>query len=412
MSESRVFVLGGYQTDFSRNWAREESELFDMICVAFEGAIAATDIAPGEIETVHVGNFAAELFCSQGQIGGFVPSLHPDLDGIPTARHEAACASGSIAALAAASEIEAGRYGLACLIGVEMMRNVPGDIATRHLGAARWVGKEADDARYVWPHLFNELGEEYDRRYGLRYQHLAAIARNNFENARRNPNAQSRNWRFTEESFSEDDDANPVIDGRIRRQDCGQVTDGAAVVFLASEEYAARYAARRGVDVSAIPIIEGWGHRTAPMRLADKLDRSRNSPYILPHVRGTVEDAFRRAGIGGVADVDGLEVHDCFSTTEYMAIDHFGITAPGESWKAVEDGSIAMGGRIPVNASGGLIGLGHPVGATGVRMLLDCAKQVTDTAGDYQIDGARRMATLNVGGSATTTVSFVVGRLT
>jgi acetyl-CoA C-acetyltransferase len=93
-----------------------------------------------------------------------------------------------------------------------------------------------------------------------------------------------------------------------------------------------------------------------------------------------------------------------------MAIDHFGITAAGESWKALESGDIEMGGKIPVNASGGLIGLGHPVGTTGVRMLLDSFKQVTERAGDYQIQGARNVATLNIGGSATTTVSFIIGR--
>jgi acetyl-CoA C-acetyltransferase len=92
-----------------------------------------------------------------------------------------------------------------------------------------------------------------------------------------------------------------------------------------------------------------------------------------------------------------------------MAIDHFGITAPGESWKAIEAGDIEMGGRIPINPSGGLIGLGHPVGATGVRMALDCYKQTTGQAGDYQVENASNFATLNVGGSATTSVSFVVG---
>jgi acetyl-CoA C-acetyltransferase len=127
-------------------------------------------------------------------------------------------------------------------------------------------------------------------------------------------------------------------------------------------------------------------------------------------VRGAISDAFARAGIEGVDRLDGIETHDCFTSTEYMAIDHFGITEPGQSWQAVENGDIALGGRIPVNASGGLIGLGHPVGATGVRMMLDSYKQVTGRAGDYQIEGAKTVATLNIGGSATTTVSFVVGR--
>ena len=94
--------------------------------------------------------------------------------------------------------------------------------------------------------------------------------------------------------------------------------------------------------------------------------------------------------------------------SEYMAIDHFGITGPGESWKAVENGELERDGAIPVNPSGGLIGVGHPVGATGVRMLHDAARQVTGQAGDCQVDGARTFATLNIGGSLTTTVSFVV----
>ena len=95
--------------------------------------------------------------------------------------------------------------------------------------------------------------------------------------------------------------------------------------------------------------------------------------------------------------------------TEYMAIEHLGMTAPGEAWKAIEDGSIEIGGRLPVNPSGGLIGGGHPVGATGVRMTLDAFKQVTGRAGDYQVEGAKTVQTLNIGGSTTTTVSLVVG---
>ena len=92
-----------------------------------------------------------------------------------------------------------------------------------------------------------------------------------------------------------------------------------------------------------------------------------------------------------------------------MAIDHFGITPPGQSWQAVESGLIEFGSKLPINPSGGLIGLGHPVGATGARMLLDATRQVTNQAGAYQVDGARTFATLNIGGSCATVCSFVVG---
>ena len=130
----------------------------------------------------------------------------------------------------------------------------------------------------------------------------------------------------------------------------------------------------------------------------------------MPHVRDAITDAFARAGIEGVDALDGIETHDCMTPSEYMAIDHFGVTAPGESWKAVEEGVLERGGRTPINASGGLMGGGHPVGATGIRMLVDAAAQVQGEAGEMQIEGARRMATLNIGGSTATTVSFIVER--
>jgi acetyl-CoA C-acetyltransferase len=407
----RVYVLGGYQTDFSDNWARKGVELFDGFGQTVNAALAATGLEPAQIDVAHVGNFAGELFCRQGHLGGFFAALHPEFAGKPASRHEAACASGSIALLAAAAEIEAGRYGLAAVVGIEQMRNVPGQTAAGYIGApAMWSGHECLDVTYPWPHMFSGLALEYDRRFGIRHEHLAAIAQNNFANARRNPNAQTRRWEFTDASFTQDEEANPVIEGCMRKQDCGQITDGAAVVFLANATRAADYAKARGLRLEDLPYIKGWGHRTAPITLQQKLDDSRGGPYIFPHVRGAITDAYQRAGITGCDALDAIETHDCFTSTEYMAIDHFGITAPGESWKAIESGTIAMGGSLPINASGGLIGLGHPVGATGVRMLLDSYKQVTGQAGDYQVDGARTVATLNIGGSATTTVSFIVGR--
>ena len=140
-----------------------------------------------------------------------------------------------------------------------------------------------------------------------------------------------------------------------------------------------------------------------------KVRRSQGEEYVMPHVREAITDAWGRARITGPRDLDSIETHDCFSMTEYMAIDHFGMTEPGQSWQAIEDGKIAFDGELPVNPSGGLIGLGHPVGATGIRMLADSAKQVRHEAGDYQVEGAKNVQTLNIGGSGTTSVSFVVG---
>ena len=163
------------------------------------------------------------------------------------------------------------------------------------------------------------------------------------------------------------------------------------------------------MTLSDIPRIKGWGHNTARLRFDDKVAESADDEYVLPHVRSTVTSAMKRAGIADVSGIDGIETHDCFTTSEYMAIDHFGITAPGESWKAVEEGWLEIDGKHPINPSGGLIGAGHPVGATGVRQLLDGHKQVTGQAGDYQVEGAKNFQTLNIGGSGTTSVSFVIG---
>ena len=406
---SAVYILGGAQTDFARNWAREGLELYDMFEQSLREGINAAGIEPAQIEVGHVGNFVGDLFAGQGLIGGFFGQVYPELAAIPTSRHEAACASGSIATLCAMRDIEAGHYDVACVLGLELMRNVDGQTAAEYLGAARWLGHEANTADFPWPHMFDRITREYDQRYGINSDHLTAIAEINFDNAKRNPNAQSRAWKFPAGCFSNDDKLNPVIEGAVRKMDCGQITDGAACVVLASAKAAKAHAEKQGLQLQDIPRIKGWGHHSAPILLETKLQLSKKQALLFPHAKATLDDAWQRAGFKQLTDLDGLETHDCFSVTEYMAIDHSGLTAPGESWKAVEEGRIATGGDFPINPSGGLIGLGHPVGATGVRMLLDCAKQVEGTAGDYQIPGAENLITFNVGGSTTTCASFVVG---
>lgn len=129
-----VFILGGHQTDFARNWAREGFELADMFAETLHAGLEAADLEAQEIESAHVGNFTAELFCGQGHLGGFFAAATPALFGAPAARHEAACASGSMALLAAMAEIEAERYGLIAVLGIEMMRNVKGDQAALYIG--------------------------------------------------------------------------------------------------------------------------------------------------------------------------------------------------------------------------------------------------------------------------------------
>ncbi|CAN5917586.1 acetyl-CoA acetyltransferase [soil metagenome] len=394
-----VFILGGVQSDFARHLAREGTgldglvgEMVDQVC-----AHARVDVA--DIDAIHVGNAFGELFTGQAQMGALPATARPALWGVPASRHEAACASGSIAVLSAMRDIEAGVYECVLVVGVEQERNVSGEIAAKHMGAAAWVGHEGEGARYVWPHMFSRIADAYAERWGLKHEHLAAIAKKNLANARKNPLAQTRSWEWTDATFG-DEKLNAVVEGRLRRYDCAQVTDGAAAALLASPSFARRHADRVGTKS---PRIVGWGHRTAALGLDAKLARHTDTSQLLvPHLAQAFQDALRRAAVPDVRALSGIEVHDCFTITQYPAVEHVGPTAPGEAFKEIEAPT------LPVNPSGGLIGGGHPVGATGVRMLVDAMKQVTGAAGDTQVEGATRFATLNIGGSATTAVAFIV----
>ncbi|MGJ9422603.1 acetyl-CoA acetyltransferase [Aeromicrobium sp. CF3.5] len=403
-----LYVLGGAQTDFARNWASEGLGLIDMFREVLPPTFADAQVDPSEIEVVHVGNLAGELFAGQAQLGGMVAAAEPALVGRPSTRHEAACASGSTALVAAGADIASGRYDVALVVGVELMRNVSAKQAADHLGAAAWAGREALDAEYAWPALFADIAEEYDARYGLDHAVLGRFAEIAFSNGAGNPLGQTRDWSFAEGAFSTDDTANPPVEGQLRKTDCGRITDGAAAVVVAGPTYAAEWAAARGLELDQLARITGFGHRTDTLLLADKLAASRDTEHLFPHLRGTVSDALGRADVASIEDVDVVEMHDCFSITGLVTLEHLGLVAGGKGGEAVLDGTIEPGGRLPVNPGGGLLSGGHPVGATGVRMVLDATRQVTGTAGPLQVDGARRVLTVNVGGSFTTAVSFVV----
>jgi len=398
-------ILGGYRSDFARNFRKEGRSISDLVAEVVEGTLAASGIRADAVETIHLANAFGELYTGQGHLGAMPATAVAGLWGTPAMRHEGACASGSLAMLSAMAELEAGRYDCALVIGAEIERSLPGPQAAAVQAAAAHVGYETDEPGLLWPSTFDRIAGAYDQRYGVDERHLRAIGRKNLENAKANPNAQTRSWAFGEASFSDDDAANPVVAGRLRRNDCCQITDGGAGIVLVSDRWL-----RRNPPHTARARITGWGHRTVGLSLEAKLERTCGSRWVMPHVREAIEEAFRRAAIASVDDLDLIETHDCMTPSEYLAIDHFGITAPGESWKAIEEGTLERDGRIPMNPSGGLIGGGHPVGATGIRMLVDVTAQLSDEAGEMQIEGAQRAATLNIGGSTATTVSFVVAR--
>ena len=413
---SKVYILGGAQTDFERNWTKEGKGMVALLKEAMADGLAGAGLCFEDVKNLNkdnrvscfVGNFIAEKYTDQGHLGAFLTEVDEAFYGVPSARYEAACASSSVAIDAAATKIRADEYDVAIIVGWELMKTVESRVGGDYLGRAAYYDKEGRGVDLPFPKLFGKLADETLKKYPeldeKRYMDaLARISVINYGNAKRNPLAQTRKWFMSfEQASTRDTETNPLVGGRLGVSDCSQVTDGAAVVGLCSE----RYLKEKGYKNK--PVIKGYGHRTAPMLFEKKMADNENSKYTLPWTRQACLDAYKRAGMD-VSDIDVFETHDCFTSSEYAAISAFGLTEPGKEYEAVESGLIEFNGSKPINPSGGLIGCGHPVGASGARMLLDLYKQVTGTAGNYQVSEAKNGMMLNIGGSATTNYVFIIG---
>ena len=414
---SKVYILGGAQTDFERNWKKEGKGMVAILKEVMADGLAHAGLSFDDVKALNddnrvacfVGNFIAEKYVDQGHLGAFLTEVDPAFYGVPSARYEAACASSSVAIDAAATKIRADEYDVAIVVGWELMKTVDSKLGGDFLGRAAYYEKEGKGIELPFPKLFGRLADETLKKYPeldeKRYMDaLAKISVINYSNAKRNPLAQTRKWFMSyDQASTRGTDTNPLVGGKLGVSDCSQVTDGAAVVVLCSE----RFLVERGYQDK--PIIKGYGHRTAPMLFEKKMADNEGSEYILPWTRQAVLDAYKRAGLT-VGDIDVFETHDCFTSSEYAAISAFGLTEPGHEYEAVESGVITFDGDKPINPSGGLIGCGHPVGASGARMFLDLYKQVTGTAGGYQVEGVKNGMMLNIGGSATTNYVFIVGK--
>ena len=414
--EKKIYVLGGAQTDFERNWTKEGKTEIALLREVMADALASVQLDYSTIKALNqenrvacfVGNFVGDLYVQQGHLGALLTEVDSAFYGVPSARYEAACASSSAAIDAAITKISSGDYDVAIVVGWELMKTVDAKICGDYLGHAAFYESEAKGIDYPFPKLFGRLADELIKKYNLDEKrflsNLARISNENYKNAKKNPLAQTRKWFMSEEQANaRGTDTNPVGGGRLATSDCSQITDGAAVVVLASEKYVKEEFADK-----KFPVIKGWGHRVAPMIFDHKIAESADNEYILPWTRKAVEDAYRRAGVT-VDDIDVFETHDCFTSSEYAAISAFGITEPGKEYEAIENGTIFFEGSKPINPSGGLIGCGHPVGASGARMLLDLWRQIVGEAGDYQIEDAINGMMLNIGGSATTNYVFIIG---
>lgn len=411
----KVYILGGAQTDYSRNWSKEGKNVLALLRENIFDALDNVGLTKKDIIELNkenkialfVGNFIAENYINQGHLGALLTEVDSCFFGVPSARFEAACASGSVAIDAACSKIKDKTYDVAIVIGWEIMKSVDSKTGGKFLGKAAYYETEGKNIEFPFPKLFAKLADETLRKYNLgekRYMDaLAKISYINYSNASRNPLAQTRNWYMDElQTRQRGTETNPIIGGKLALTDCSQVTDGAATVILCSEKY------KKKNGLANKPIIKGFGHRVAPMTFNKKIENAKEEKYILPWTRQAILDAYKRANLV-VDDIDVFETHDCFTSSEYVAISCFGITEPGKEYEAIEQGIIDFDGKYPINPSGGLIGCGHPVGSSGVRMILDLYKQVTNQAYGYQIKNAKNGLMLNIGGSATTNYCYIVG---
>lgn len=406
-----VYILGAGRTDFKRNLRKEGKHLRDVIKEAGRGALEDARIDPGEIQAAAVGNFNAGQFTKQLHLGAFIPEIDEKLHGIPTMHTEAACASGALSVLLGSHWIAGGFHDAVLVVGAEQQKTMSSKDGSDVLGAAADFDIERSEyGDFMFPKLFGRIAQIYIDKYDHTPNELAAVAYKNYAHARLNPLAQMRDADLTYDDASQVSDKNPSVAPPLRVSDCSQITDGAASIVLVSGKFLDRI----GRDKSKLPRLLGFGHTT------DYLALEKKDAPTFSTARKAAQGAFSMANLKP-RDLHGAEVHDCFSITEIVAYEILGLAEPGKGAELAKSGATALpqvrgehvSGKIdfeiPVNTGGGLIGDGHPVGATGVRQVHEAYQHLTNQAGARQIEGAKKFLTFNMGGSLTTSVAMIWG---
>ena len=407
-----VYILGGGRTDFKRNLKKEGKTIRHLITEAGKKAIDDANIDPAQIQAGAVGNFNAGQFTKQLQLGAFIPEIDPKLRGIPTMHTEAACASGALSVLLGAQWVMGGFYDAVLVIGAEQQKTMSSLDGSDVLGAAAdYHNEKPEYGDFMFPKLFGRIAQIYIDKYGASEADLAQVAWKNYAHAKLNPLAQMRDADVTIDYASQVSEKNPSVAPPLKVTDCSQITDGAASVVLVSRKFLERL----GRDPKQMARLLGFGHST------DYLPLNKKDAPTFSIARKAAEKAFGMANLKP-RDMQGAEVHDCFSITEICAYEILGLADRGKGAELAMSGATALpqvrnekvsgkiGWEIPVNAGGGLIGDGHPVGATGVRQVVEAYQHLTEQAGARQIPGAKKFLTFNMGGSLTTSVAMIWGR--
>jgi acetyl-CoA C-acetyltransferase len=412
MSEP-CYVIGAARTDFQRNLRKEGKSIRHLIVEAGTAAICDAGLQAKDIEAAVVGNFAGGLFTRQLHLGAFVTEIDDALRGIPTLHVEAACASGGLAVLTAAQQIIGGLHDVVLVVGAEQQKTMSPVEGSDVLGAAADYHEErAHFGDFMFPKLFARIAQKYNERYGVSEASLAAVSFKNRAHARLNPLAQMRSSELTFDQASTASESNPIVAPPLKVSDCSQITDGSAALILCSQRFLETKRPRQSMR------LLGYGHTT------DYLALDRKDAPDFSIAKRAATQAYTMASVRP-DDIDGAEVHDCFSISEIVQYELLGFAAPGKGAEWLETGASTLPAlrsaiqtrnsqsairNLPINVSGGLIGDGHPVGATGVRQVVEAYQHLTNNAGHRQIEGTQRFLTCNIGGSITTTVVTIWGR--
>lgn len=385
-----VAIIGVGLTQFGELWDRSFRDLFVEAGV---NAIVDAGIQGEEIDSLYVGNMSGGRFVEQEHIGsliadyaGLASKLH-----VPATRVEAACASGGLALRQAILAVASGHEDIVVAAGAEKMTDVGTDTATDALAAAadrEWEGILGA----TFPGLYAMIARLHMHRYGTTGEQLAAVSVKNHHHGTMNPIAQFRNEITIDTVLNSNMVADP-----LHMFDCSPISDGAAAVVVAPADIAKKY--------TDTPIyVKASGQASGTISLHDRQDITTLDATVVAGQR-----AFKMAGLTP-DDIDLVEVHDCFTIAEICAIEDLGFYKKGTGGRAAEQGETALGGRIPVNTSGGLKACGHPVGATGIKQAVEITQQLRGTAGKRQVDGAEIGMTHNVGGSGGTAVVHIFSR--
>ncbi|MCD6146043.1 MAG: thiolase domain-containing protein [Methanosarcinales archaeon] len=383
-----VAIIGIGCTSFGEFWDRSFRDIFVEAGVS---AIEDASVQGEEIDELFVGNMSAGRFVEQEHIS----SLIADYAGlahlyIPSTRVEAACASGGLALRMGTLAIASGHADIVVAAGVEKMTDVSAQAATDMLTAAadrEWEGAVGA----TFPGLYAMIAQRHIHEYGTTREQLASVAVKNHHNATMNPKAQYQNEITIEAVLRSTMIADP-----LHILDCSPITDGAAAVVLASAEIARKY--------TDTPIyIKASAQASDTITVHDRADIT-----TLTATKAAASRAYKMAGMTP-DDIDFVEVHDCFTIAEICAIEDLGFFSKGTGGKVTEEGVTAIGSDLPVNPSGGLKACGHPVGATGIKQVVEITQQLRGEAGRRQVEGEIGM-THNIGGSGGTAVVHILSR--